>query len=406
MNKSIFLLPTLLLVACSPTSSSSSSSSSIETSVLNVLISEEEFAVIDNVVKRYNRDSNHLIDINVIIDNSITLDDILENNVDLVYSSDSHMKQLIYNGLVSETVNFDVNEIYSSIISSLKVDDVLYSYPAHMINSSLGWYDSNYFSTFDNLTLEHILLTAKNNNKKVLMPMNNEMYLPMFFSSINGGGINNMSYYYDNNGEIKYETNWDNDENIQILRYISSLLSSYYEQGVIINSSGGGAIEGGLGNDCIALIGGGLYLYDSIMNNSKHSDHIVANKLPSFTMNNKIYQMGGLTNSYSYYVLNNSNEQHLAHQIAKLLVSEEAQLDRYQTNGKLPTIKTLISDIKKDFNTSQLAHFEMLPYLSNASTSLEINYYQTFDNFSKYIYDPALLEGMTLEEYFIILVFV
>lgn len=324
---------------------------------ITMAATKKEKEAILSIVNKYN--NNHLDKIDVEIDvkdyfykdkNTQVLEDLLSYS--LISTNLISLTDVIYNNLSSE-----IDPIY---IDSIR-ENYLYAVKEHSINNNINgfpystqpfvvlYYDPSIYDQNDIKSLETMLRKAEENNKYIVFPVNNSLINSSLFMGDNALGPDSVSYNKDEEGNVVYNTNWDNEKGVEMCSYLSKMLSSYYKKSIIDPST----YTVFNSDDNISAYIGLSITYDEVIN--YHPSFKVA-VLPSFQINNVSYQMSSIAVSRGF-VVNNSKtkeEQSSAMALGSLLTTSESQLELFKVTNLTPSNTNATKS--KDFmdNASEL----------------------------------------------------
>ena len=362
----------MFLVSCSPLTSSSSQDSSQninEENKITISTTDYEKKYLEKIVAAYN---NSVLEQDKI---TVTFSDgyeYLSGNVtsDLLFTNDVLFKQY---SLWDIAYNIDDNLLVDENIKNLFTkDDVLYTYPISASTGSVLYYDSNYFST-NNLTLEFILKTCKQNNKKFHFDLENGWYILSLFLSPDFKGLNSISYTIQGN-DVKYHMSYDDEEGASMMEYIHTLYKNY-EEYFILTTGGLSNLDLFDANEIIASISLPIY---SLFDSEYVDNHIVSSKLPSFEIDDKIYQMGSLGAYYGYLINKNSSNITTCKKFINFLLNEENQKIMVEDTGFVPLNDDAITDID-EIDNLLLGQIEQYQYMSIESICIESSVYNALN---------------------------
>ena len=411
LNNLIFLITLGCLTSCDV-----STQQTVKTADLNIWVNENEKEIIEEVITEWNANhiKNQQFNVSYTIYNETECVEMFNEMYDdndapsMMLIDDKDIPTLAFNGMLEE-VKGDKKEqlLLDNTEFSLKgstFDSKLYSYPISSDSGYFLWYNSEYLLENSISSLEDILKYAKDNNKKVYFNFNDGYYLSSLFSSPDACGLDSMKYEIikeesEDKKEIVtkvvYDTNWNeqSSKGLTVLNYMFDLLYPYYSSNTLVTDDTN-LIDGFNDGSIIAAI------YDSSLElalKESMKNTLKADKLPSYHINNKAYQMASYTGNKAYVINKYASveEQVTAASLASLLISKETQLKRYEKYLAIPTNKNALrNSVFIDNKSMSVEALEkQKKYSIQASLYVENGYYETISYIVQKMYDDLMVSS-------------
>ncbi len=340
------LLSTLALVACG---GGGDAQENIDKVKINVWATAAEQQVIDAVIEDFNRKQTEeskkfKIEFTAVAegDTGTTLakDPTVDGAPALFLCADDHIPNLQSLNIVSEIKGARKDKIVAEnakiAVDSATIDGKLYGYPVTADNGYFLWYNKGFEGLESKIgSLEDLLKFAKDNGKQVLMDVPNGFYANSFIMSPEANGPESLLWKRNDEDKVYYETNWDNEKGVEVSEYIAELLTEYTNSGTLITGDNA-KITAGFENETLIAAVSGTWMESSL--SGILAEDLAADKLPTFTIDGKAYQMASFNGS-KLYALNKTRpveEQKTAAALAELLTAKEAQLIRFEKRQALP----------------------------------------------------------------------
>lgn len=225
------------------------------------------------------------------------------------------------------------------------VDGAMYGYPFSIDNGYFLYYNKEFFTAEQAGSMESLLATAKEKGKKFLFDFDNGYYSASIFMSQEIFPGESISWHYNDENEVVYDLRWVSREGAKLAMDFSELIVPYIQDGTFIEGDNFAISQFSKTGELQAVVCGS-WIYEELAKNWG-VENVVATKLPTF---NYIFlmdalpiptecQMASFIGGKEYVVnsLATEAEQALAHKVAQLLTSEEAQLIRWEMRGMVPT---------------------------------------------------------------------
>lgn len=412
-NKSLLIL----FVSFSLSSCDTSTTQTMKSAPIIVWTTQAEKEIIEDVVAKWNGSHVKNQQFNVtyeILDENEVAFKILNEQLDkndipsLFLTSNRYLPDLVNNNKIKETKgdkkNTLLSELSNNVINYSMFDNKLYGYPISGINNTLLWYNNQYFEEENIKSLEEILSIAKDNSKKVYFDITDGYYLSSIFMSPSACGIDSMEYNISEKSNdkelfksITYETTWDNQKGVEVATYISSLLSRYYNENVLLIGEDIDLVGRIKNNEIIAAI-----TESTLLHELKNQNNIEVTNLPSYEIDDKMYQMTSFSSINTYYINKDVNavKQVSAETLTNLIVQLDVQLDRYQLSDIIPSNKVALQDnlFSNNLPKTYLALENQYKYSKPAYDIVESRYYAISN-----IIGNALIEnnfdGKTIQDF-------
>ena len=231
-------------------------------------------------------------------------------------------------------------------ISAATLGGQMVAYPVSVDNLWFAYYDNSFYSPEDVTSLETILSKAKDAGKKVYLPVNTGWYiLPSFYSNVE------LYWTMGTDGKLSFTTTLDSAEAVEQSEYINNLLASYIKEGTLCI----GQAMGGESDSVYTLNGAWSYSddkgtgYFDIL-----GDNLTLTTTPKFTVNGREVQMKSFLGSKLLGVnaAHDVDKVTVGHELAKLLISKEGALRRYEARNSIPTNVEALADPRFTDNVS------------------------------------------------------
>jgi maltose-binding protein MalE len=153
-------------------------------------------------------------------------------------------------------------------------------------------------------------------------------------------------------GKLSFTTDIDSEEAVEQSAYINQLLTTYIKNGTLNI----GQAMGGESNSVYTL--NGAWSYTDPENGTGYYDilgeNLTLTTTPSFTVNNRTVQMKSFLGSKLLGVnaAHDADKVAVGHELAKLLISEEGALRRYEARQSIPTNTAALENARFADNTS------------------------------------------------------
>lgn len=357
------LIPLVGLLALGALTGCASGAGQDDSGKIYIWATAAEKAVIDTIVGEYNKTAEDKIKYEVVqiseadAGASLVKDPRVKNAPALVLVADDQINDLVMQNDLAEVVGtYKANTTTMNTevaVQGATNSEKLYGFPVTNDNGYFLYYNSDYFTETDVLSLETILLKAKAAGKSVLMDVANGWYANSFIMSPQACGTESLQWHKDDAGKIYYDCNWDNEKGVEVSTYIGSLLKPYYTDKTLVKGGNADISKGFEDGSLIAAVSGtwmeqGGEAADGAKGLTQIlGDKLAATKLPSYTIGTQSYQMTSFTGS-KVYVINQTRpaeEKVKAMLLGDLLVnSKESQLIRYEKRGTIPCNKEALLD--------------------------------------------------------------
>lgn len=221
-------------------------------------------------------------------------------------------------------------------IDTVLKNDVCYAFPATLDNGWFMWYDSEFYTADDVLTLDGMLAKAKRDNKKIMFAYNDGWYISSFFQ---GAGCT-MDFVYKDDGTREYVTDIatsDGGKNAAraIQHYLNPVTNGVGDNATIIKPSSdmNSEIPAGMKEGTIVAGFIGTWVAKDMPSKA------VPTKCPTFTCGGEQVQMGSFYGSKYCGVNPRRGNKDVAAALADFLTNEKAQQKRFDMTEAGPTNK-------------------------------------------------------------------
>ena len=275
----------------------------------------------------------------------------IEDGATLYFYADDKTLNFMNMNAISPVVG--ANETYvtdnctDGAIAAATMGGQMVAYPVSVDNLWYANYDNSFYSADDVKSLETILSKAHEGGKKVYLPVNTGWYiLPSFYSNCQ------LYWTMGNDGKLSFTTDIDSEAAVEQSAYINQLLTTYIKNGTLNI----GQQMGGESNSVYTL--NGAWSYSDPENGTGYHDilgeNLTLTTTPSFTVNNRTVQMKSFLGSKLLGVnaAHDADKVAVGHELAKLLISEEGALRRYEARQSIPTNTAALENARFAENTS------------------------------------------------------
>lgn len=272
----------------------------------------------------------------------------------LFLCADDHIYNLQSKNIVLEVTGSYKEDIVNNrldiSVTGASYNGKLYGWPVTSDNGYFLWYDNRYLTAEDVTSLETILQKAKAAGKTFLMDVANGYYANSFVMSPQACGLTSLSWTTNQEGQVYYNSTWDDATGVAVSEYIASLLTPAYAAGTLV-VGGNEIISAGMGTTMIAAISGTWMEPDLTQT---LGTNLSATKLPSYHIDGEAYQMASFSGT-KVYCINKTRpvaEQKTAAKLAQILTDTEAQLTRFEMRNTLPCDVDAVEDARYTENVS------------------------------------------------------
>ncbi|MFV0380066.1 MAG: extracellular solute-binding protein [Anaerorhabdus sp.] len=261
----------------------------------------------------------------------------LEASADVFAFSNDQLRDLVNaDALYEITLHKDQiqNENVLGSVDAVTLNDKIYGYPFSADNGYFMYYNSEFLSADDVLSLDAMVAKAEEQGKKIFFDLSNGWYIASFF--LGAGGNLTM----DENG--KQVCDFNNETGVMVGEYIRKFASS----SAFITGDDATFIAGVEDGSIIAGVSG---TWNAEKLASAMGDGYAASKLPSITLSNGTEVQLASFGGYKVYGVNTMTkfpEEAMA--LAAFLSSEESQTLRFEARELGPSnLKSAESDAVK-----------------------------------------------------------
>ncbi len=272
----------------------------------------------------------------------------------LFLCADDHIYNLQSKNIILEVTGSYKEDILANRIETsvtgASYNGKLYGWPVTSDNGYFLWYDSRYLTAEDVTSLETILQKAKAAGKTFLMDVANGYYANSFVMSPQACGLTSLSWTTNSQGQVYYNSTWDDATGVAVSEYIAGLLTPAYADGTLV-VGGNEIIAAGMGTTMIAAVSG-TWMEPELTKTL--GANLSASKLPSYHIDGEAYQMASFSGT-KVYCINKTRpveEQKTAAKLARLLTDTEAQLTRFEIRNTLPCDVDAVEDARYTENVS------------------------------------------------------
>lgn len=263
----------------------------------------------------------------------------IQDGATLYFFADDKTLNFINDNSIAPVVG--ANETYvkdnctEGAIAAATMGGQMVAYPVSVDNLWFANYDSSFYSEEDVRSLEVILSKAHEAGKKVNLPVNTGWYiLPSFYSNCE------LYWTMGADGKLSFTTDIDKPEAVEQSQYINTLLTTYIKNGTLAI----GQALGGESNSVYTL--NGQWEYDNYVKNL--GDDLKLTTTPSFTVGDRTVRMKSFLGSKLLGVnaAHDADKVAAGHELAKILISAEGALRRYEARNSIPTNIAALEDAR------------------------------------------------------------
>lgn len=255
----------------------------------------------------------------------------LEKGADVFTFADDQLNALAAAGALEPVADADTirAEHLQTAVEAASVGDTVYAYPLTADNGYFLYYDKEFFTQEDILSLEKMLEIAADNGKYVAMDWSSAWYVYAFF------GNTGMEVGLNEDGITNY-CDWNKKEGaIKGVDVAQSMLDIAASPG-FSNRNDAAFLQGMQDGSVIAGISG---VWNAKELQQTLGERMGAAKLPSYTCAGQQVQMASFSGCKLVGVNAYSKEPDWAARLAAWMVSEENQELRFEMRGQGPSNK-------------------------------------------------------------------
>ena len=384
----------------------------VNTTPITVWATAKEEAVMSKIINEWNAEHDDVNDFNVKFvavaegDAGPTLskDPTVDGAPALILCADDHIADLAAKDIIAEITGKRAERIQENnsevAVAGSSYNGKLYGFPVTSDNGYFLWYNNSLVSGKTIESLEDLLAHAESNGKQVLMDVPNGWYVNSFLMSPDACGTSSL-FWETKNGKNVYTSNWDSEVGVKVSSYIGDLLSKYYAKGVLVTGSNPEIVAGFASGKMIAAVSGTWMEGD--LEKAIGADKLGADKLPSYHIDGKAYQMASFTGS-KIFAINKTRpaqEQITAAALAELLTTSQSQLTRFEIRQALPCNKKAAEDKRYTEHVSKgaAALNKQNQYACVQAKTAEAAYWDIGAAIGKAYLDPTNLGGETWAEF-------
>lgn len=214
-----------------------------------------------------------------------------------------------------------------AVVASTGTDGKLYAYPATADNGYFMFYNKEYFTAEDVLTLDSMMAKAAEAGKYVGFPMSDSWYLYSFFK---GAGLD---MHVSEDG-VTNVCNWNaTDTTITGVQVVEALLAITSNPG-FREANSDPFVTGIKDGSIIAGVSG---TWNANAAQEAWGENYAATKLPTFTVNGEQVQMASFAGFKLVGVNPYSANVYEAMMFAEYMTNEESQISRFEMRGQGPS---------------------------------------------------------------------
>lgn len=269
----------------------------------------------------------------------------VEDAATLYFYADDKTLNLINANAISPVVG--ANETYvvdnctSGGVAAATMGGQMVAYPVSVDNLWFAYYDSSFYNAEEVKSLETILGKAHDAGKKVYLPVNTGWYiLPSFYPNVE------LYWTMGSDGKLSFTTTLDSDAAVEQSEYINTLLTTYIKNGTLNIGQAMGGESGSV------YTFNGAWEYDKYLENL--GDNLALTTTPTYSVDDSLVQMKSFLGSKLLGVnaAHDTDKVTIGHELAKLLISKEGALRRYEARKSIPTNAEALEDTRFVGNVS------------------------------------------------------
>ena len=253
----------------------------------------------------------------------------LENGADVFAFADDQLNTLVAAGAldpVENTESIKESNLPEAVLAA-SVNDTLYALPLTADNGYFLYYNKQYFSKEDIVSLDKMLDIAAQNGKKVSMEWSSGWYVYSLFGNtgltvgLNNDGITNYCTWNSTEGKIKGTD-------------VAQAMQEIAAHPGFISTDDAGFLEGVKNGTIIAGVNG---VWNAVAVEETWGSGFGASKLPSYTCAGQQVQMASFS-GYKLIGVNAYSEHKIwASKLAEWIANEENQKLRFALRGQGPS---------------------------------------------------------------------
>lgn len=252
-----------------------------------------------------------------------------------------------------ENLNQIKTENSEQSLLAAKAGEYYYGYPLSADNGYFLYYDKSKISNDEAKTLESILEACKRSNTKFLYDLDNSWYDASFFFAT--GCTYNVEYDEKGTTEVSIKCDFNSDKGVLAGKTMIKLANN----SAFLNG-GDDELKAGFADGSLAAGVSGTWNALPIKNSLK--ENYAAAKLPTFTIDNKTYQMSSFAGYKLMGVNPHSKNLVWAHKLASWLTNEQNQRLRFKDLEIGPTNKIVAVSEEVKANVALAALTEQSKY--------------------------------------------
>lgn len=271
---------------------------------------------------------------------------------------DSSLPDMVHTTKVVASLPDDVAkkvtaENSESAVLTTTIDGKMYAYPISVDNGYFLYYDKRELKENEIGSFESILNICETKGKQFLLDLDNGYYSAgIFLSPEVLGTSDGISYHTEADGTVVYDMKWDGEIGAAAARDFSALVAPYAakDRSIFIEGDNTAIANQAKAGKLISCISG-TWVYEELKADWGE-ENVGTAKLPTFNVTFKgdseptACQMASFVGSKVYCVnaFAKAEEQALAHKVAQILTTKEAQLVRYEKRSSTPSNKEAALD--------------------------------------------------------------
>ena len=281
-----------------------------------------------------------------------------ESAADVFHFADDQVKSLIDAGILlpitqnTDQILLDNGGKGADIMDAITYDDQIYAYPITASNGYFLYYNDEYLTEQDVLTLDSILAAAEQNNKKFSMEWSSGWYLYSFF----GGAGLTLDMDESNDKNI---CNWNATDTKYTGVDVANAMLAIAEKRGFANIQDEDLVENVQIGNVIAAVSGP---WNEKSLKECWGEHCRATKLPTYTLGDEQIQMASFMGYKLLGVNSYTKEPEWAMKLAEWIASYDNQIKRFESTGECPSNIRAASEESVQASLTANALTQQLPY--------------------------------------------
>lgn len=268
----------------------------------------------------------------------------LEASADVFAFPDDQMHEFLAAGALYEiTLNKDkiLESNLDGAAQAVVVDGKMWGIPFTADNGYFLYYDSNFFTEEDVLSLDNMMTKLAADSKKMFYKITDSWYIASFFLGA-GGELG-----FDNG---KQTTNFNNETGVKVGEYLANFVKS-----PAFLTGDDEVMMAGAQDGIVKAAVSGAWKAEEFK--EAFGDGYAATKLPSFNLDGKEVQLGSFAGHKVYGVNAQTKHPEQAMALAEFLANEQSQAKRFAKRSLGPSNKVVAesAEVKANLALNALA---------------------------------------------------